>query len=157
MSTIHLLKTAAGGFIPATEDDADLMRRFKVGAVTKAEIAEMRNGKFFRKWWVLAKLAFDLWAETVPDREYHGVKVLPDFPRFRKDLTIMAGFCRPVWNAKGELRLEAESLKWSEMNEERFDRLYSATINVILQKILPDSGLTPESLRAWVDRVMEFA
>jgi hypothetical protein len=117
----------------------------------------MRNGRFFRKWWVLVSLAFDLWAETVPDQEYHGVKVLPDFERFRKDITIMAGFCRPVWNARGELRLEAESLKWSEMTEERFDRLYSATINVILQKILPDRGLTDEGLRSWADRVMEFA
>ena len=69
----------------------------------------------------------------------------------------MAGFFTPVWNAKGELRVEAESMAWSSMTEERFEQLYSATINVILSKILPDRGLTEQGLREWAGRVLEFA
>lgn len=156
MSTIHLVKTPALAFTPATEDDIELMHRFTAGKVYRMDLAEMRNGQFFRKWWALAKIAYDMHAEGLPTH-HHGVEVLPDFERFRKDLTIMAGFFRPVWNAKAELRLEAESLKWSKMDEARFEKLYSASIDTILQKILPGRGLTEQQLRDWAERVLEFA
>ena len=157
MTTVHLLRTAHGAFVPATDEDVDAARRFKTGELCRFDLKTMRNGRFFRKWWVLARIAFDAWAETMPAQEYQGRPVLPDFQRFRKDLTIMAGFFRPVWNARGELRVEPESLAWSEMNEERFEKLYSATINAVIHKILPHKQLTDEEMRAWVDRVLEFA
>ena len=119
----------------------------------------MRNGRFFRKWWVLSEFAFGLWSERQKEGElWHGLPVLADFDRFRRDLTILAGFARPVWNARGELRVEAESLAWGSMSEERFEKLYSATINAILSKILPKAGLTEERLRQTVDQLVgEFA
>jgi hypothetical protein len=206
MTTLHLIKTASGAFVPATEDDQQAAKRFRVGEVSRMELRAMRNGGYFRKWWALVKVAFDAWAETLPAQEYHGKAVLPDFDRFRRDLTIMAGFARPVWvvgrknrvtpemvtaaisaatgywakllrfesvslrgamqagiaaalkvDALHELRLEAESLAWSQMTEERFEQLYSATINAILHKILPGRGLTEAGLREWATRVLEFA
>lgn len=33
------------------------------------------------------------------------------------------------------MRLEAESLKWASMTEERFGQLYDATIQVLLSKV----------------------
>jgi hypothetical protein len=157
MTTLHLIKTSSGAFVPATEEDAAAAKRFRVGEVSRVELKAMRNGAFFRKYFALLKIAFDMWAETQPAQEYHGRSVLPDFDRFRRDVTIMAGFFRPVWNARGELRVEAESIAWSSMTEERFEKLYSATINVILQKILPGRGLTEQGLRDWAMRVLEFA
>lgn len=121
------------------------------------ELRAMRNGGYHRKYFALLKVAFDMWAETMPAQEFHGKAVLPDFDRFRRDVVIMAGFFTPVWNARGELRVEAESLSWSSMTEERFEKLYSATINVILAKILPGRGLTEQGLRDWAMRVLEFA
>jgi len=148
MTTVHVMKTPNGAFIPATDEDAELTRRFRVGAVQRVEIAEVRNGKFFRKWWVLAKFAFDLWKERHPVQEFHGRRVLPNFKRFRKDLTVLAGFFEPVWDVRGELRLEPESLQWSKMTDERFEKLYSATINAILLGdifgALNDAGLLPQ-------------
>ena len=157
MTTLHLIRRASGEFVPATDEDSAAAKRFRVGEISRVELKAMRNGGYFRKWWALVKIAYDMWAETMPAKEYHGRPVLPDFDRFRRDLTIMAGFFTPVWNAKGELRVEAESLQWSSMTEERFEALYSATINVILQKILPGKGLTEQGLREWAGRVLEFA
>ena len=154
---LALIKSPAGYLVPMTEEEAEKLKRFKAGSVIRADFSEMRNGRFFRKWWVLAQFAFDVWSETTPEREYKGVRVLPDFERFRGDLTIMAGFYRPVFAANGEIRLEPESLKWSRMDEERFEKLYSATINVILQKLLPKGRYSEEDLRSMVDRTMEFA
>lgn len=153
---LALIKTPQGSLIPMSDEDAERMRRYKAGAVVRVDASEMRNGKFFRKWWSLVKLAFDVWAETAPQQQYKGVDVLPDFDRFRRDLTIMAGFFRPVFAANGEVRLEAESLRWAQMDEERFEKLYSATINVVLQKLLPKGRYTEDEIRALVDRTMEF-
>ena len=159
MSDLLLTKTPHGSLIPFSDADAEKLKRFKVGKPIRVTAQEMRNGAFFRKWWALAKTAYDLWTETmpVPVQQYKGMDVLPDFDRFRRDLVILAGFYRAVYNARGEVRLEAESLKWSSMTEERFDELYSKTIDVILRSILPNRGLTEEGLREWADRVMEFA
>ena len=154
MSTVHVMKSASGVFMPATDADAELLRRFKVGKVVRGEFAEMRNGAHFRKWWVLARFAFEIWKETVPAGEYHGRPVLPDFERFRKDLTITAGYFRPVWNVRNELRVEAESLAWASMTPERFETLYSATINAVLQKIIPNAGYDEDRLRATIEQLL---
>ena len=42
------------------------------------------------------------------------------------------------------------------MSEETFEKLYSSTITVILEKILPNRGYTDESLRDLVEQVMRF-
>jgi hypothetical protein len=154
MSEIRLIRTSSGALVPLDDDEAAKLKRIKAGSVVTAKIVQMRNGAFFRKWWALAKFAFDIWSETVPQQEYKGQAVQPEFERFRRDLTILAGYFRPVFAANGEMRLEAESLSWAEMDEARFERLYSATINAILAKIL--SGMTEEALRAHVDQVMRF-
>lgn len=157
MTSLHLIRTASGAFVPATEEDADLAKRFKVGSVSRVELKLMRNAAFHRKFFALLKVAYDIWEETLPAQQYHGRDVLPNFDRFRRDVTIMAGFFRPVWNARGELRVEAESISFSSMTEERFEELYSKTIDVILQKILPNRGLSEHSLREWADRVVRFS
>lgn len=157
MPEIALLKTASGALVPATEDDADKIRRYKVGATLRADVAEMRNGRFFRKWWALAKIAFDMWAETAQLPEHKGVVVQPTFERFRHDLTIMAGHYKVVVNINCETRLEADSLQWSKMNEESFEKLYQSTITVILNKVLAGRGLDEATIRGMADRVMEFA
>lgn len=144
------------GFAPATDDDREAIARIKLGSEVKAKITRERNAKFFRKWWALAKIAFDIWSETMPTMEYKGQRVLPDFERFRKDLTILAGFYRPVFNARGECRLEAESLAFGRMTEERFDKLYSATVDAVLQKVLPNSGITQDELNAAVEQMVGF-
>lgn len=157
MTTLHLIRTPSGAFVPATDEDHEVAKRFKVGETVRMELRLMRNGGFHRKFFALLKIAYDLWAESMPAREYHGRPVRPEFDRFRRDVTIMAGFFRPVWNARGELRVEAESIAWGSMTQERFEKLYSATIDVILEKILPGKGLTDEQLRGWADRVVQFA
>lgn len=154
---VMLTKGPGGALVPLDDDEAAKIARIKAGAVVRAEIAQMRNGAFFRKWWVLAKYAFDLWSETVEPIEYRGQKVRPEFQRFRKDLTIMAGYYNPVFNARGELRLEAKSIAWASMSEEEFDRLYSATIDVVLGKILEPGAMTEAQLKSHVENVLRFS
>lgn len=157
MATIHVLKTATGALIPANDESIEAIKRFRVGNVVKVEVTQMRNGAFFRKWWALAKIAFDMWTETAQMPKHKGVAIEPTFDRFRHDLTIQAGYYKVVVNINLETRLEADSLAWGSMDEETFEKLYSNTINVVLNKVLAGRGLDDKTLRNMVDQVMEFA
>ena len=151
-----LCRRVPGGLAPESEGEAAKLHKIKAGASVKVNITQEVNAKFRRKWWALAKFAFDLWSETMPDQEYRGQEVQRSFPRFRKDLTILAGQFQPVWAVNGEMRVEAKSISFARMSDETFEALYSATINAVLAKILTGSKLTDADLRSHVDRVMEF-
>lgn len=146
----------AGVLIPATEEEAEKLTKIKSGEVIKVGIVKMRNGAFFKKWFVLAKFAYDIWTETVKPVIYKGQPVRPNFDRFRKDLIILAGYYDATYNVRGEVRLEAKSMSWAKMDEETFEKMYSGTIDAILQKVLNRPDLTPEKVRQAVDELMRF-
>ena len=159
MKDLLFTKTTAG-LVPADDQTAEWYRKKKLGSTIQADATEMRNGAFFKKWWALMKLGYDYWNDSVSTMEYKGVPVRPDFDRFRKDVTISAGFYYPVVNLKGEVRIEAESLKWSQMDELRFGKLYDATIQVLLQRVFNGKVCPTWSeaeLRNVADQIMEFA
>ena len=154
---ICLIKNMQGVLIPSSEEDADALKKYRVGATIAAEIKQMRNGAFFRKWFKLAKVAYDLWVELSKMPEYNGVKIQPNFKKFRKDLTIMAGYSNVVVNIRLEVRAEAQSLAWGSMNEGDFETLYNNTINAVLSKVLNGKGVTEARLREMCDSVLDFA
>lgn len=155
MTTLYLRKTM-GGLVPDTDEDFEASKRFKLGQVVKAEVTNPRNLAFFRKWFALVKVGFDLWEETGVRAEWKGEEIRPDFDRFRKDVTILAGFGRPVVNLKGEIRYEAESISFGKMGEDEFEKLYSATLTTIVQKVMRGK-VSEERLREMAERVEEFA
>jgi hypothetical protein len=146
--------------MPADDEAQEQLKKFRLGSLAKLDVVQMRNGAFFRKWWALVKLGYDYFIDTCETQEYKGQQVRPEFDRFRKDVTILAGFYRPVWNVNGEMRIEPESLAWANMTEERFDKLYSATIDVLLKKVFNGKRLrawTEEELRSVAEQISEFA
>lgn len=156
MAEILLVKTPHGILVPANDEEAATLSKFKAGATIKCNVSEMRNGAFFRRWWLLAKFAFDVWSETAPRAMYKGEPVQHSFDRFRKDLVILTGRHRAVFNALGEMRLEADSISWAKMDEGAFSRMYSETINVILGKVLNRPDITEDRLRNHIDHLMSF-
>lgn len=157
MSELTMIRQPGGALVPATDDDAEALRKIKAGNAVRVEVKKIRNYKFLQKWFTLAKFAFDIWSETVPPQEYKGQPVKPSFDRFRKDLIILCGRFDAVYNARGEVRVEAKSISFANMSEEEFEGLYSDTIDVILSKILSDSDMTEETLRNHVETVLHYA
>lgn len=153
---VFLVKTMSGALVPM-DQDIEAFKRFKAGSVIRCDIKEMRNGRFFKKYWALVKVAFDLWTETMPSVQYKGMDIAPNFDRFRKDLTVLSGYYNATFNVKGEVRMEPQSLKWSEMNEETFEDLYQKTITTIIEKIIPNRKMTADDLNNWVFKVLEFS
>lgn len=150
MADIVLTKTPAGALVPMDEQARSYIAKLKTGKSVKVTIRRARNLFFHRKGFALFKLAFDAWE---PQKlQYRGEIVTKDFDRFRKDITIIAGFYTPVYNARGEVRLEAESLSFVSMDEERFDEVYRAVLNVVWARVLKNAGYESE---AEVNRVIE--
>lgn len=155
-----LFTKSTTGLVPADDQTREWWRKKKLGATIQADASEMRHGAYFRKWWALVKLGYDYWSDNSATLEYKGERVRPDFDRFRKDVTISAGFYYPVVNLKGEVRIEPESLKWSQMSEERFGQLYDATIQVLLQRVFNGSVCptwSEDELRSVAEQILEFA
>jgi hypothetical protein len=148
------------GLTPACEEARDWLSKKKLGSTIMVEPCEMRNGPFFKKWFALVEMAYGYWSENVKPLEYRGRPVLPSFVRFRKDVTIWAGYYEPVVNLKGEVRIEALSIAWASMNEETFTKLYDATIQVLLAKVFNGKVCqrwTEDQLRRVCGEIMEFA
>lgn len=148
---------STAGLTPADEETREWFAKVKLGGLVFAEVRQPRNPAFHRKMFALFKYAYDYWSETAPEITYKGERVLPDFDRFRKDITIVAGFHHAVVNLKGEVRMEAESLSFGSMSQERFEEVYSGVINALLQRVFRGPSWSEEQLREIVDGLVEFA
>ena len=154
---VMLIKTIQGHLVPDGEEEHQKLKKIKPGSVVRCDVKQMRNGRFFRKWWSLVKLAFDMSSERMQPVMHRGEEIKPSFDRFRQDITILAGYYEPVVRYDGSLLLIAKSLKWSEMNEEEFDRLYSQTIDVVLQKVINHTAMTRAEIERAVELTMAYA
>lgn len=143
---VHLLRTPHG-FVPASDEDFDELRKVKLGSEVRAAIVQPRNVRFHRKFFAMLKIGFDAWEP--PEKEHRGLPVQKNFERFRKDCVIAAGYYEPVANLKGEVRAEAKSISFASMAENEFERVYSDVANVLLQRVLINYT------RADLDRVVE--
>lgn len=155
-----LFQKGATGLMPACEEAGEWLRKKKLGAVIMVEPREMRNGAFFKKWFALLDMAYSYWSETVQPIEFRGQPVKPSFERFRKDMTILAGYYDAVTNIKGEVRLEAMSISWASMDETTFGKLYDATIQVLLSKVFNGrvcKEWTENELRSVAEQILSFA
>jgi hypothetical protein len=157
MAELIMVRQPGGVLVPATDEDAEALRKIKAGTAVRVEVKQVRNVKFLRKWFTLARYAFDIWSETIEPQEYKGQPVMPDFDRFRKDLIILTGNFTAVYNARGEVRVEAKSISFAGMDEAGFEKLYSKTIDVILGKILAGGRMTEDQLRNHVENVLHYA
>lgn len=154
------MKLPNGALVPASEEDQVLLGKIKAGRVVKLKYTRMRNYQFFKKWWALVSFAFDYFdpPELQPDAEEKWKKkVTPEknLERFRKDITILAGYYEAHYRVNGETRIEAKSISFSSMSEDEFEKLFDATIDVILKHVC--TQYTDEMLRDVVDQTLSFA
>lgn len=149
------LTRTENGLVPADRESAEKLRKLKLGATARAKVAQMRNGKFFRKWFALVTVAFDHWEPgELQAPRWEGVTPEKAFDRFRKDLTILAGYYESSYRLDGSVRIEAQSIAWGNMSEEAFETLYGNTINAVLKHVL--RTYTRDDLERVVEQVLRF-
>lgn len=135
MADIHMIR-AASGLVPADPDAAEWLTKVKAGSVVKIKATKMRNWDFHKKFFAMLNVAYDNWDKPVIQTKW-GEAHCP-FSRFREFITVKAGYFDPVVLPTGEIRPEAKSISFANMEQEEFDKLYSSAINAVLKHILTD-------------------
>lgn len=128
---IEMVKNAGGVFCPAFEHDLPRLSKFKNGECYTADFKLTRNPAFHRKMFAFFKFCFEHWCANRA-----GLECMDEhsqFDRFRKDLTILAGFYEQTVRLNGDVRTEAKSLAYGNMEPDEFERCYSAMINAAIK------------------------
>ncbi len=129
---ITMIKEPGGVFRTFSDEDFEKTTKFKTGETYEIDIKLTRNPRFLRKVMVFFRFCFDHWAGG---RVHEYCSEVEQLERFRKDLTILAGFYVQSVRLDGSIRTEAESLAFASMTEERFQECYSALINASLKHV----------------------
>jgi hypothetical protein len=131
-----------GAVVP--EDDATLaaVQKFRNGDVIHADFKKARNPRFHRKYFALLNFAYDHW-EAEQEKS---------FEQFREDLTILAGYYDKRFRLNGDMVLRPRSIKFGNMDDIEFERLYSKTVDVILKHVL--TKYTRDDLDRVVDQLI---
>jgi hypothetical protein len=156
MTELILTKTPSGTLAPCDPQAAEYISNLKLGAHVKAKCVKARNPKFHRKAFALLNLAFESWEPA--EVTHKGERISKSFDRFRKDITILAGYYDVVVNLRGEVRYDAKSLSFSSMDDDEFGAVYNAILDVVWGKILRDAARykSRDEVDAIVNQLMGF-
>ncbi len=117
---IYLTKTNHGSLIASTENDKEIIKKFKKGATYKFKFSQSRNYAFLQKFFVLCKMVFD------------NQEVYTNFEHFRRDLTIECGFYDVQINHfTGEEVYIAKSISFGKMNSQEFDQFFKSFVSKV--------------------------
>ena len=134
MAKYQMIKAAGGVFCPADEMYLDKLNRFENGGLYEIEIKKVNNPALHRKLFSFFKFCFDHWSAENSDVQF--ADEVKQFNHFRKRLTILAGyFYEFVDFDTGEIRKEAQSLKFDEMDDVERGKVLSAVINAALKHV----------------------
>ena len=127
---VDMIKQPGGLLNPASDMEAERLKKFKNGEHYQIDMKMTRNPKFHGKMFVFFEFCFQYWKS---DREFQDE--VKQFDAFRKDLTCLAGFYDSFYNIKGEVRIEARSLSYGSMDPEEFEQCYKAMIQASMTHI----------------------
>ncbi|TCW00415.1 DUF1367 family protein [Biostraticola tofi] len=130
---VEMIKSAGGVFVPALESEIPRLTRFRNGGQYTVEVKTTRNPEFHRKVFAFFNFCFSHWSADKTNLQFMDESA--QFDRFRKDLTILAGYYEQTVRLDGSIRTEAKSLAYGNMEQEEFERCYSALINAAIKRI----------------------
>lgn len=158
---IFVIKMPDGNLAPASEHDREQLRHVKSMQPCRVTLKRVRNYEFHKKYFALLNYAYENWEPPETENASNVRKALnmpnarKNFDRFRKDITILAGYYDATYRLNGEVRLEAKSISFGAMSADEFEKLYEATIDVIVKHVLVNhSG---DTLRSVLEQVEAFA
>lgn len=116
---IYLLNTPSG-LKPLYDDDWTEKQKLKIGETYRATIVRPRNVQFHKKAMVL----FNIGCEN-------SKSVTMPFDSYRKYATIKAGYAN-IYNTPKGVYVEAQSLSFDSMSEDKFQSVYNDVLNFIM-------------------------
>jgi len=132
MTELYLKRTPQG-LGPDDQISADYLAKIKLGSRVKCKIAKQRNPEFHKKFFALLNTGYKFWVPGEITSKY-GVPE-KNFDQFRSDVIILAGYYDVAIRLNGETRVTAKSISFGKMEQDDFEKLYSAVIDVLLKNI----------------------
>ena len=128
---LHLLNTI-DGLRPCTDPDYDQKKRLKIGSVYEADIREVRNYQFLRKYFALIRCAY---AFLTPSQQ----EFIKSTDGLRKTVQIAAGYYEKRYSIERKEWVEDSiSISFENMEESEFSELYEAVKLVLFSTFLKD-------------------
>lgn len=154
---ISFVKTISG-LVPASPEDVAWYEKLQPGEVCTGEFRRKQNSAFHRKMMALITVGFNNWKQAPIEVSVGGKTVIPEknFDRFRKDLTILAGFYHITYRLDGSYRVEADSLSYDKMPPEDREKIYSKFIDVLLANVY-GGEITSVDMENIVNAYLAFA
>jgi hypothetical protein len=119
------------GFVPETDDDAEIKRKLKRGATYEVTIKEVRNPLFNRKFFAMLNIAWDF----LP--EWEQAKYGNNQDMFRYAVEVKAGFCEMVYVPKSDnIVLRAKSIAFDKMSEQEFEKVYNGVREILIRDFI---------------------
>ena len=128
--------------------------KLKLGEAIHSDFKRMRNAAFHRKLFALLNLGFEYWEPQKIETKWGTPE--KNFDRFRRDVTILAGYYHNVFRLDGTFRIEADSIAFGNMDQDTFDKLYQAVLTVLMQRIPMLSKMTKEEINDLTDKILAF-
>jgi len=112
--------------------DKDFVKGLKLkdGQDMSAETWKERNIMFHRKYFAFLNATIHLLPE---DEKYDKLR---NINYLRKKLMLMIGECDPIIGLDGEVHLQARSISFKSMDDERFAEIYKPSIDATLKYFL---------------------
>ena len=144
------------GLVPADNETSEWYEKIKMGETVRwpSPPKKMRNVAFHRKLFALLNLAYEYWEPQEIDTKWG--KPAKNFDTFRKNLTVLAGYGHPVFNIDGSFKMEPDSISFGKMSQDDFDKLYSAILDKILERIPVLCKMDRDEVNELVDKVIQF-
>lgn len=135
---IEFIKLPGGMLSPADDYASEKMKKFKNEEIYEVDIKLYRNPQFHSKMFAFFHFCFDHWCAEHTELEFMDED--EQFKVFRQNLVAKAGYFTKNYNLKGELRIEAKSLSYGNMEQDEFEKCYNAVIQVALKFVFKDAS-----------------
>lgn len=128
-----------GAFRPADQHTIEAAAKIKPGTVLRVQWARVRNPDQLALWWALADTLAD-YAEWCVDKDDAS-----DW------LKVSVGHFDMVTTPDGKQIARAKSIAFGNCDQDKFDKILSAAIAVVCDKIIP--GTSNAELRARLEEI----
>ncbi len=116
---------------PATDEDMEKMLKIKKGVPFEANVRQVRNYPFLKKFFALINTSWEFLDERQQEF-FHGSK-----DGFRHTLTMAAGYYDTVYSITNNQWVQIpKSISFDKMEEPEFDKLYEGVVDVIFRLFL---------------------
>lgn len=136
MADLMLVKNGVV-FVPMRDEDKRRAASMGNGEMVYVEVFSGSNGIFHRLLMAMFRYGHDRYME-MHAHELGESTVLMGFDEFRKQVMILAGFCKQVFGIDGTFTVESDSLRYSKMEDDRKREVYDKCVDVVLRLILKD-------------------